>query len=378
MRRGVLKLGQGVAQETYRIPWMAFEGQDPSAPRVHIQASVHGSEVQGNAVIWWLIEHFHREPPLGSVTLIPQANPVALAQKLGHYTQGRFNPLDGENWNRHYWKVTGDDHHQVDVQAFAERMVNAPETEIRTRFKASLARALEAKRVESEAWGLPLHRALCLLLQSFMVKADIVLDLHTESRADYHVYVPDYARESGRYLGLQHGLIMNNLFQGAADEAGFCPWWDLSEALDSLGRTWPSIPFESFTVELRSQEELDWARAEDESRTLLNYLRYRGVVAGDVQEPPAQQCCWVEDFRTLHAPYAGFYQFTKSPGSWVEEGEELAKVLGFLDRGQVVVGQDALKRVHAPARGIFLAQFASPGVPQGAPLGRIMTEVESW
>ena len=46
-----------------------------AGPHVHIQASVHGAELQGNAVIFHLMQYFIHHPFKGSVTFIPLANP---------------------------------------------------------------------------------------------------------------------------------------------------------------------------------------------------------------------------------------------------------------------------------------------------------------
>ena len=78
-------------------------GRSARAPKAYVQSSMHGSEVQGNAVIAALLEHLARERPLGDVTLVPNANPGAIDQKAAEYTPGRFDPTTGANWNRNYW-----------------------------------------------------------------------------------------------------------------------------------------------------------------------------------------------------------------------------------------------------------------------------------
>jgi predicted deacylase len=80
-----------------------IKGRDPTAKTAYIQSSMHGSEVQGNAVIAHLLEHFATSPPEGDVVLVPNANPYAVNQKGAEYTMGRFDPTTGDNWNRAYW-----------------------------------------------------------------------------------------------------------------------------------------------------------------------------------------------------------------------------------------------------------------------------------
>ena len=50
-----------------------------------------------------LLEHLEKHPPLGSVRFVPNANPVGLNNKRGEYTDGRFDPVRGDNWNRKYF-----------------------------------------------------------------------------------------------------------------------------------------------------------------------------------------------------------------------------------------------------------------------------------
>ena len=73
-----------------------------AAPTVYIQANMHGAEVQGNAVIFQLLELLKDCEIQSNITLVPYANPVACNHKNGEYTLGRFDPITGVNWNRMY------------------------------------------------------------------------------------------------------------------------------------------------------------------------------------------------------------------------------------------------------------------------------------
>ena len=97
-----LQVGELAAGQPLTIPIYRFKGSSHSAPRVYIQANVHGAEVQGNAVILQLLQYFKAHPPLGDVTLVPLANPLGINQKSGEFTLGRFDPITGINWNRAY------------------------------------------------------------------------------------------------------------------------------------------------------------------------------------------------------------------------------------------------------------------------------------
>ena len=62
------------------VPVYTIRGSNPRAKRAYIQSSMHGSEVQGNAVIARLLELFAQTPPEGDVVLVPNANPFAINQ----------------------------------------------------------------------------------------------------------------------------------------------------------------------------------------------------------------------------------------------------------------------------------------------------------
>src|SRR5262249_55331101 len=71
-------------------------------PLAYVQANVHGGELQGNAVIVSLFETLERDPPRGSVVLVPRVNPVAANQQIGDYVAGVYDFQTGVNFNRGY------------------------------------------------------------------------------------------------------------------------------------------------------------------------------------------------------------------------------------------------------------------------------------
>ncbi|MEL7386389.1 MAG: succinylglutamate desuccinylase/aspartoacylase family protein, partial [Pseudomonadota bacterium] len=57
------------------IPVYRLQG-DGSGPKVYIQANMHGAEVQGNAVIYQLLEQLKTQTLASDITLVPYANPI--------------------------------------------------------------------------------------------------------------------------------------------------------------------------------------------------------------------------------------------------------------------------------------------------------------
>ena len=78
-----------------------FDSKEPG-PTVYIQANVHGSELQGNAVIYHVLEHLKQGDFKGRWIIVPQANPVGINSKSIHFTNGRVSQISGENFNRTY------------------------------------------------------------------------------------------------------------------------------------------------------------------------------------------------------------------------------------------------------------------------------------
>lgn len=74
------------------IPVYTFTGSRKGAPTAYLQSAMHGSEVQGTLVIAKLIDYFKANPPLGTVRLVPNCNPMGINQKVGEYTDGRNDP----------------------------------------------------------------------------------------------------------------------------------------------------------------------------------------------------------------------------------------------------------------------------------------------
>ena len=181
----------------------SVRGRDPTARTAYIQSSMHGSEVQGNAVIAQLLEHFAASPPQGNVVLVPNANPYGINQKGGEYTMGRFDPTTGDNWNRAYFLP----------QLAPPKALPWPE--LSRRYRAALGAA-----VRRELRGnIPFARKLALTLQSLALAADYVLDLHCANNSARHLYAPEYAQDCARYLGIPLILSVPDAFGGALDEA---------------------------------------------------------------------------------------------------------------------------------------------------------------
>ncbi|MGB5900336.1 MAG: succinylglutamate desuccinylase/aspartoacylase family protein, partial [Geitlerinemataceae cyanobacterium] len=82
-----------------------FIGAKPGK-KAYLQSNLHGAEIVGNAVIYQIIEllsSLEDTQLQGEIWLVPACNPMSTNQRSHHFSTGRFNAYDGENWNRIFW-----------------------------------------------------------------------------------------------------------------------------------------------------------------------------------------------------------------------------------------------------------------------------------
>lgn len=375
-----IPVGSLVDGTPLNIPVFEIPGTG-KGPSVHIQAGVHGAELQGHAVILRLLEAFAETPPLGTVTLVPTANPFGINLKIGEYTHGRFSPISGENYNRRYWHATFGkprsrrDADQIDLDEFVTGNLEADWDTIRTRFREHLVKSVQGRRDRSGVRGMSPEDRIAITLQGLACRADIVLDLHTGSEAPRYLFAPTYAQQSSRYLGFPSILMIPNQFGGAMDEASFCPWWELSETYARHGRTDVPVGVEAFTLELGSQEKIDLHQARKDCADILNYLRHRGVMEGSAAPLGEPRFGALQDYITLHAPIGGLVHYHVPAGAYVSTGDLIAEILTFAPVRSAADLPKALVGVRAPAEGVVLYECASSGVIEGMELFKLMTSV---
>ena len=349
------------------VPVYRFKGET-SAPSVYIQANMHGAEVQGNAVIYQLLEQLRKLKILGDITLVPYANPVGCNHKNGEYTLGRFDPITGVNWNRMY-------HYNADLIApIVEQFLDAEQPEIEQAFKAELLNDI-TEQLDHNIYGLTTGQRIAYQLQKLAHQADFVLDLHTGPISSKHLYCPEYAKASASYFNIEHTLLIPNDFDGALDEATFCPWWTLTQAFAEKGRT---VDFnkESFTVELGSQEQIDLDIALVDAKSILTYLQYKKVIFGAkdgsefVPETMTRYACFLKDYKAFYSPMGGMVDYLAEFGKPLPAGEPLARILRMDNYGD----GDALHYISLDKEVIPILHFASASVNQGTELYKVFTE----
>ncbi|WP_394230829.1 succinylglutamate desuccinylase/aspartoacylase family protein [Shewanella colwelliana] len=361
--RTSLKIGELATGQDLELPIFQFEPAHITAPSVYIQANVHGAEVQGNAVIYQLMQLLENCELRGKVTLVPLANPLGINQKSGEFTLGRFDPITGVNWNREYFD------HKVDVAAWYAKHSHLADGELIQAYRAMLVERCQI-RLQSE-WGVTTGQQQAVMLQRMGHEADIVLDLHTGPKACKHLYCPEYDAEAATLFSIPYTLLIPNDFGGAMDESVFCPWWQLSEYVGEQGREL-TVPVSAFTLELGSQECIDLDDALVDAKGIMAYLSHRGVVADTVPAAPMQRfACYLKDYKKFHSPMGGMVEYLAKVGQPLAAGEPLANIL----RLDLYGSSKVLTPLHLSQDCVPILHFASASVYQGTELYKVMTNV---
>lgn len=374
-----LPSGDSLFLHAFRI-----RGNSPG-PHIHIQSSVHGAEVQGNAVIYELLNFFSQNEFSGSLTFVPMANPLAVATKSGTFTQGRFNPQSGNNYNRNYTDVTSlkREISSFDLEEFSkenEDFINNKEFgKLSKSFKEYLLRSLDEAKQGFSLRGLSEERKLGLTLQKLAAPADIVLDLHTGPIAARYLYAGEFSKEKVKDLPFPFTLLIPNEFAGAMDEATFIPWVKLYEYLKENGHV-GNFPFEfeSYTVELGTEEVISFADAKVDSARILHYLSKRGVLKeellSDYHLPREKSVLThLENYKSYYAPRGGLFEYSLKPGDHFKEGDVMGTFLNFKNLKSIDDLKDCTFELLATEPGIVINHNPSAVVSEGTTLFQVFT-----
>ncbi len=364
-----LPSGDKVSLSLFRID----SGQE--GPHVHIQASVHGAELQGNAVIFHLMEYFINHPFKGTLTFIPLANPAATNSKIGAYTYGRFNPITGHNWNRCYEDVMARPEEQIggSLKSFVASNSDRPWEKIKRDYKNFLFQSLKNLESYLSKKGENENKKLFLFLQKVAAPADIVLDLHTGPASTRYIYSALYQKKSVVNFHFPFVLNIPNEFAQAMDEATFTPWVQLQREFKALGKEIP-LDFESYTLELGSEELVNLDKGHEDAQHILHYLKGQGMIEASEQftfERPVQRHLLLKDYRTIYAPMGGLVHFHKAAGELVKKGEKLATFLNFKRISDESTFSRALEPLVAQEDCYIINHCASASVSKGMELFQV-------
>lgn len=357
-------MGEMASGAKLTVPVYYLKGNS-AGPSVYIQANMHGAEVQGNAVIYQLLELLQSIKLNGDITLVPYANPVGCNHKNGEYTLGRFDPITGVNWNRMYH------FDESAIVSFAHQHKSSDSETIHKNFQSALIEQIDTK-LDHNQYGLTTGQRIAYQLQRMAHQSDLVLDLHTGPISSKHLYCPEYAIESAKYFNIPHTILIPNQFAGAMDEATFCPWWSLKQAFASLGREFLIEHRESFTVELGSQEQIDLDEAKIDALSILTYLQYKGAIEAPNIQPElmTRYVCYLQDYKAYYSPMGGMVDYLAEFGKPLPAGESLAQILRMDNYGD----GNPLHQITLDHEVIPILHFASASVNQGTELYKVFSK----
>jgi predicted deacylase len=357
--------------DTQNLRVFPMRGTGPG-PKVYIQANVHGAEVQGNAVIFELMNFFSNHEFKGSITFVPMANPQALIHKSGTFTQGRFNPQSGKNWNRNYTDITECSHFNlsefVNENNESENVVN--------NFKEYLYLSLEKEKENLSKRGLSEDKSPNLILQELAAPADIILDLHTGPKATRYLYAAEYAKDKVKDLPFPFTLLIPNEYAGAMDEACFIPWVKLKEFYEKQGTDF-KIPIESYTIELGSEEIISMSEAKGDAARILHLFSQRGIVQekdleGIFLPKTEQRVAILSDYKTYYAPKGALVEYIAAPGDFVAKDQLLYRLLNFSNLHHEDDLSECLQEVLAQEDCYVINHCPSAVINKGTPLYQVM------
>ncbi len=352
MRQQKHALSLSAPGTSYEITSFHF-GPTDTGRKIYIQASLHADELPGSLAAFYLNQQLQALEAKGAlqceVVLVPYCNPIGLSQSVYYEHIGRFQLSTGQNFNR----LTGVplyDKLLASLQA-AEQLPGPDETANKALIRRHLRQALASLE------PVRLIDQLHLTLLTLACDADVVLDLHCDSRAVMHVYslpqVWDRCEPLARYLQSECQLLAEDSLSCSFDEMLSTPWLKLQSVYPDA-----AIPLACFaaTVELRGDRDLTHDFARHDADALVQYLHHEGYLSlpdEAVRPMPPLKCPPhpLGGLSYVATPCAGIAVYHVKAGQWVEKDQLLVDIVDPVNL--------TVTPVHAPVHGFI---FATAGV----------------
>ncbi len=327
-------------------------GKKGTSKKVYIQAGLHADEAPGFMVAHYLKELLDKAEVLGEIILVPAANPIGLSQWRDDQLQGRFNFTNSINFNRDHLDLTSEVYEKV-----KDLLTDNQEENVKT-IRSAMTEVLDEVKPGDEAEFL--KKQLLTLAHD----ADIVLDLHCDYDALFHIYMGTPLWEDAKDLSAQLGspvtLLASNSGGEPFDEACSKIWWELAEKI-------PSKPIPpaclSVTVELRGIADTDTELTKNDAQNIFYFLQRRGVIAGDAPELPKliNDATPLTGVDYIKADAPGIVSYLQKPGAWVQKGDVIAEIINPLP----VDGGETVTQVKTVTDGLLFTcnvdKYARPG-----------------
>ncbi|MEM1198282.1 MAG: succinylglutamate desuccinylase/aspartoacylase family protein [Pseudomonadota bacterium] len=333
-------------------------GQPGARPKVYVQAGIHANELAAPLTAHHLADKLKAADEAGAITgeivLVPIANPIGLSQVLSADHFGRHDMETGGNFNRGFFDTS---------QAVLERVEgafghNAAEnTKI---VRSAIAEALEA--IDPRFAIDELH----VQLQKLAFDADIILDLHTDSDAEMHLFIDPLnwpgAEDLAAELGIEVVMLARASGNNPFEETIAAPYVSVHEAHPV------EVPL-SAVVELRGLHDVSDDLASQDAEGLFRFLQRRGCISGDPGPQPAFKGAAAPFEQTVFvwATAPGIVAYKKPLGTMVEAGDLVAEIVDVSALG----AEGARTPVLAETSGRFFTRSLEKLARPGQDIGKI-------
>jgi predicted deacylase len=147
---------------------------------------------------------------------------------------------------------------------------------------------------------------------------DVSIDLHTSRKSvPFGIFSSDRYQEEIKVLGMPFNFISTYGDSPEQYEQGIA---SLSYAMTMEGKT-------GFTLECGSHDDYNEADINLVINSLLNLLKFKGVIEGFEEKEVNQVTFTDEEFEKYKAPETGFVEYRKQPGQSFQRGDLLMVVL---------------------------------------------------
>jgi predicted deacylase len=335
-------------------------GEPGASPKIYIQASLHADELPASLAAAKLLPRLVAADEAGKISgeiiLVPVANPIGLNNVSLRTHNGRHHLPTGENYNRGFHDVSDDVLNAIDGN-----MANGPEADT-SLVKAEVARALAAATPANEA------QALRLELMRLACDADIVLDLHTDSEAQMHLYLDqDHWPQAADLAGLLDARVV--MFARASGGGPFEETiaWPYVRAREIYGADAVELPL-TVVIELRGEYDASHEFSDFDADALYRFMCHRGAIAEDAGLLPefTGVAAPFSATDTLTAKAAGIVVYTADIGQVVKKGDVLVEIIDPLSDGNMVAD-----RIAAAADGVFFARSNQRLAWPGETIGKV-------
>ncbi len=271
---------------------------------IYIQAGMHGGEVT-----YWIMQklyaYLQRELRVGSVTLIPIANPVSWMSRMYFSTPGKFDWYMGKDWNRNF---PGSPHGSL-----GERIAD-------TLFRQARAR-------------------------------DIVIDLHTSRRSfPFGIVSKSKNLTLANIMGLRYTYLEKN-----SGGSSFC----MANQLEIH-----NVP--AITLECGSHDTYNPTHIEECTASILRLLKHFRCIHGYDVPPKKATPQYYTKILTYRAPDGGYIRYTKTLGDTYQKGEVLFVLAHGKDITQetsVMAKEDGLVTKLSPTHVVWPGDEAIQTIP---------------